>query len=190
MSKRKNTLLTMGATALLAIIFGTIFPFLGCTDVLTYEVRITEEEINQELQNALPYSANYSDIVSFTVDNVTVELTEGSDRAAATMVGRVDVLETVNVFQATVDLTAGVRYEPSTGEFFLTEPEVVSVDVEGIPPALNEPVTLVADLVVGGILESYPIFTLEAEDFTTNLARLVLTEVKIEDGSLVAKLSI
>ena len=104
--------------------------------------------------------------------------------------GRIDVLDTFNVFQATVNLTTGIRYEPSTGEFFLTDPEVVSVEVEGIPPAFNEPVTLAADLAVGTILDSYPVFTLEPEDFETNIARLVLKEVRIEDGSLVAKLSL
>ena len=190
MSKRKNKLVSIGAIALLAVIFAATLPFLACNDVLTYEVRITEEDINQELQKALPYSANYSDIASFTVENATVELTEGSDRAAATMAGRVDVLETFNVFQGSIDLTAGIRYEASTGEFFLTEPEVVSVDVEAIPPQYADLVTLAADIAVGTILESYPIFTLEPEDFTTNLARLVLVEVRIEDGYLVAMLSI
>ena len=185
-----KTLTSIAAAVVLAVIFAATLVMVGCNDLITYEIRVTEEEINEELQKSLPYSANYSDIVSFTIEDATVELKEGSDRAAITMVGMIEVLDTFNVFEATVNLTAGVRYEASTGEFFLTDPEVANVEVKGVPPALNEPVTLAADLAAGTILESYPVFTLEPEDFETNIARLVLKEVRIEDGFLVAKLSI
>ena len=186
----KNTLTSIAFAVVMAVTCAAMLLVAGCNDLITYEIRITEEEINEELQKSLPYSSDYPDTVSFTIEDAAVELKRGSDRAAATVFGMIEVLDTFSVFEATADLTAGVRYEASTGEFFLTDPEVVNVEVKGVPPALNEAVTLAADLAIGTILESYPVFTLEPEDLETNVARLVLKEVRIEDGFLVATLSI
>lgn len=188
-NKSKNAWVSAPALALIAVMLATVITLTGCGKV-TYTVKISSAQVNEQLQKGLPYTQRYAAVIDLTVVNIVVRLPEGSDRAEATTDCRVDALDTANVFEATFVLTAGIRYEPSTGEFFLTDPAVVSVDIGSLPARYEESVRLAADVAARTLLGSYAIYTLNPEDFKTNLAKLLLKEVSIEDGYVVAKLSL
>jgi len=156
------------------------------------KVQITEDDINRELAKGLPYSESYLDIVTITYEDAAAKLTKGSDRATLMMAARVEaqVLEEIDVLRGSVVVTAGIRYEQNTGEFFMTDLEVVDVDIEGVPPGYKAIVTLVADVAVGTMMDLYPVYVLNPDDFETSIASLFLRDVRFEDGYLVVTLGL
>lgn len=186
--KTPTILVVILITALLSTV-----GIIGCTG-LTTEITITQEEIDSALADSFPISESYDDLLTITMENPRVDLTEGSDRMVigvdASVVLNVPELEIGTTLSGSADLETGISYNPDTGEIILEEPSLVSLSIEGIPDVYLDLAVDVAGGLLTVALDGQAVYTLEPEDFQTAVASITLEGLRIENGLLVVTLGL
>jgi len=157
-----------------------------------YVVRLREEDIRQQLDRQLPLKRTFLRIFEVELAHARVQLHDGSDRID---VG-VDVQLSLHIGHETrplggsVDLETGIRYEPANGGFYLTDPLVKRLDLQGVPAEYEARAQRVVGEVLREFLRLRPVYTLRAVDAKRAAARLLLERVVVENRELVVTLGI
>lgn len=158
----------------------------------TYVVRIPEAEIQQKLDEKLPFAKSYFLLLQVTLDNPRVHLENGTDRinAGLDIVLNLKVDNNPKPLGGSVDVSGGVKYVASRGAFFLTEPEIEQLSIQGIPDKYLAKAEQAISQALAHYYEDNPIYTLRNTDLKQAAARLVLQEVVVENKTLVITLGI
>jgi hypothetical protein len=183
------------AGIVLAVIVASVVTAVVVLEGRTFEIQITQEQIQQRLDEKFPVAETYPLVivdvdVAFT--NPRVALEEGSDRVGA----GVDSVITVRSsgqpqsYEASGDVTFGIFFRPETGELFLTDMQFERLDVPSVPPIYMPTVRKAATTVAQEALRIVPVYQLTAEDTKTTIARLILKDVNVRDGVLIVTLGL
>lgn len=156
-----------------------------------YEISLTETQLKAKLDEHLPMKNTYMVIIDVTLDNSRVALLEGSDRINA----GVDVTVAIRAgspmqFKGTVDASAGIAYEPTKGQFFLTNPIVEKVTIPGVPETYTSKVNSVISYALSDYFKKQPVYTLDAADYKQRATQVILKGVVIKDRRLILELGI
>jgi Protein of unknown function (DUF1439) len=157
-----------------------------------YVVRIPEKQLQEKLQEKLPISKSYFFIFQVTLDNPRVELTNGNDRINAGL----DVVLNIKLggeekpLGGSLDASGSIRYEPESGQFYLTDPNIEQFSIQGIPEKHISKATTVMEQALTEYYASHPIYTLKVGDIKQAAAKLVLKSVLVENKELVVVLGI
>lgn len=157
-----------------------------------YVFRFSEAQLQEKLSAKLPLTKTYLFIFQVTLDHPRVNLVNGTDRVKAGL----DVLLNIRLgneqkpLGGTLDVSGGVKYVPERGEFFLSDPIVEHLTVQGIPDKYTEKVNSIMAAALTGYFADHPIYTLKAEDTKQAAAKLVLKNVTVENQELVVILGI
>ena len=176
------------ATILIAVAVGVYFYFSG----KEYVVRISESEIQEKLQEKLPLMKTYYFIIQVTLDNPRVHLENGSNRVGAGLdvVFNITLNKNPKPLGGTVDVSGGILYSAEKGQFFLTNPVIENLEVQGIPQDYTDKANKALTKALAEYYEKHPIYTLRATDAKQAAARMVLKDVIIENRELVVTLGI
>ena len=155
-----------------------------------YEFRFSEQQIREKLSDRLPIKKTYLIVLEVTLDNPRVALAEGSSRINAGLDVTLNIkLKTESKrLGGTIDATGGIRYDDQTGQFFVTDPVIDNLDVQGIPMKLVEKTNKVLTLALTEYFSTRPIYTLDRSDFKQAITALVLTNVVVKDKELIVTL--
>ena len=173
---------------LTALLAGTYYYYSG----KEYVVRLTESEIQGKLEEKLPLTKTYLFIVEVTLNNPRVLLEDGPGRVGAGL----DVIFNITLDKnpkplgGTVDVSGGVVYLSERGEFFLADPVIENLKVQGIPQAYTDKVNKALTKALAEYYREHPIYTLRLTDMKQAAARMVLRDVKVENRELVITLGI
>lgn len=183
--KKKRTIYIIGI--LLFTIVAAVLAIVLIDNKAIFEVKITEDQINSVLEEQLPFSETYLNILVLKRESASAQLTEGSDRMLVSLNSSVALKDngTGGSFSGTIDVSTGIGYNPETGEVFLEDPVVESLRIGNFPEKDLGFLTAIVDILVGVVLDGFPIYVLEPEDIPTAIASLLLKDVGIEDGYLV-----
>ena len=155
-----------------------------------FEVKLTEDQLLEAISKKLPFEKSYFVIFDVTLDNPRISLPEGSDRVHAGLDVAVDISIGDKRFVGSTDASAGIRYEPEAGQFFLVEPNVEALTLQGIPIAYSEKV----DDALGKALDAFfgkrPVYTFKDSDSRQKAAKFTLKKVTVADGVLVLTLGL
>jgi len=184
-NKKKRTIYIIGI--LLFTIVAAVLAIVLIDNETIFEVKITEDQINSVLEEQLPFSETYLNILVLKRESASAQLTEGSDRMLVSLNSSVALKDngTGSSFSGTIDVSTGIGYNPETGEVFLKDPVVESLRIDNFPEKDLGFLTAIVNILVGVVLDGFPIYVLEPEDIPTAIARLLLNDVRIEDGYLV-----
>lgn len=157
-----------------------------------YTFRFTETELQEKLAERLPIRKTYLFIFEVVLDEPRLALIEGLDRVNAGL----DV--TLNIYindeplplGGEVDASGGVRYDAAEGQFFLTDPIIENLQVQGIPARYTDRVNSVLTKAIGEYYADRPIYTLDKSNVKTATAKLVLKDVVVENSVLIVTLGI
>jgi hypothetical protein len=152
-----------------------------------YELVITEAQLRERLAERLPLTRSWLRVVQVTLDRPRVALVEGSDRIDGGVDIRVDVGlgATARRFDGALDLSTGVRYDPASGQFHLTDPVIERLVLQGLP---ERHVATVRDALASALAEycaRRPIHTLRSDDLRQQAVRWLLREVAVRERQLV-----
>ncbi len=177
-----------GAAALFVIFVGA---YLFMTEE-GFVYRISEGQIRSKMSEKLPLTKAYLYVFEVTLDNPRVELIEGTDRVKAgidvglnLLIGGQD-----EPLGGTVDASSGIRYVPETGQFFLTDPHVEDLEIDGVPAAYAIQLNSVLTTALTEYYQSRPIYSIEGKETKDVLARLLLKDVTVENKKLVIRLGL
>ena len=157
-----------------------------------YEIRLTEQQLLEKLNDRMPIKKKYFLIFEVLLDKPRVSLTNGRDRITAglDMTLNITMQSEKLPLGGTLDVSGGLRYENEKGRFFLTDPVIENLSVQGIPPRFRAKIDQILIKALSEYYAEHPVYTLSALDIKQGAARLVLKKVVIESNQLVVTLGI
>lgn len=152
-------------------------------------IAITKEQILERLNETLPLQKTYFYVFDVTFHSPRVELVEASKRinAGLDFTLAITLLNDSSPLQGRVDASAGVRYAPDEGAFYLKEPSVETLELDGVPKELAARAHSVLAQGMSTYFESQPIYQL-SERQSHRTAKAVLQDVSIETGRIILHL--
>ncbi|MFK8053437.1 MAG: DUF1439 domain-containing protein [Woeseiaceae bacterium] len=183
----QKRLITFAIVAALCM-FGAYLYFQG----KMYTFRFTESELQEKLAERVPLRKSYLLIFEVVLDEPRLALVEGSDRVNVGF----DVTLNIKIkgeqlpLGGALDVSGGVRYEAAAGRFFLTDPVIENLTVQGIPAQYTGKVNSILTKAVAYFYSDRPIYTLRASDAKKAAAKLLLKNVIIEQRVLVVTLGL
>ncbi|MDQ7089435.1 MAG: DUF1439 domain-containing protein [Methylococcales bacterium] len=172
----------------IALLAGSYYYFSG----KEYVVRLSESDMQSKLEAKLPLTKTYLFIIQVTLKNPRVHLENGSSRVDAGL----DVVFNININKSSkslagiLDVSGKVVYLAEKGQFFLTEPIVEHLTIQGIPPKYTDKTNKALTKALAAYYKNHPIYTLRVTDTKQVLAKMVLKNVSIENQELVVILGI
>ena len=157
-----------------------------------YVFRFSESDIQNTLEKSLPLTKTYLFIIQVTLENPRVQLENGSSRvnAGLDVVFNITVDQSLEPLGGSVDVSGGVRYVSETGQFFLTDPLVEHLEIQGIPDLYTEKINSALSKALSEYYLKNPIYTLSALDAKQAAVRLVLKNVIVENQELMITLGV
>ena len=156
-----------------------------------YVYVISEKVLQERLAASFPVTKSYL-IFRVTLDNPRVSLQDGSDRidAGIDSVVNIRIGQQVTPLGGSLDVSSGVRYVSESGEFFLTDPIIRQLAVQGVPDRYVKTVKEIMTKVLTDYYAAHPIYTLSAIDAKHMAVRLTLKRVIVKHGQLIVTLGI
>jgi len=156
-----------------------------------YVYVISEKVLQERFAASFPVTKSYL-IFRVTLDNPRVSLQDGSDRidAGIDSVVNIRVGQQMTPLGGTLDVSSGVRYVAASGEFFLTDPIIRQLAVQGVPDRYIKTVKEIMTKALTDYYATHPIYTLSAIDAKHMVIRLALKRVIVKDRQLVVTLGI
>lgn len=178
----------MKKTVLLSLI-SLVFLLSGCA---TIKINVTDKQINEKLSENFPLK-KYFLVFELACDNPRVTLTDGSDKVNVSIDAKVGVNLMNNIMplgDGNIQVTSDLKFNPKTGELFLSNCQVDKLDIKNIPSEYTDQITELtkfANTTLAGLLSRYPIYTLESKDrdVDTMIGKFKLQDMKIKNGKLV-----
>lgn len=152
-------------------------------------VAITKEEILQRLNEKLPLEKTYLYVFKVTFDSPRVELLETSKRinAGLDIALEITLLNESEPLRGSIDASAGVRYASAEGAFYLEEPTIETLELDGLPEQLAERAHSVLAQGLSSYFKSQPIYQL-TERQSHKAAKAVLQDISIEADRIILHL--
>lgn len=157
-----------------------------------YVYRFSEQQLQEKLNSKLPFSRRYLLIFEVTLDKPRISLVDGSDRIAAGLdiILNIHVSNSATPLGGTVDVSGKLAYDSGKGEFFLTDPVIEKLEVQGIPEKYTKKASIVIAQALGDFYKANPVYRLSGTDMKQAAARLALKDVVIKEQVLIVTLGI
>ena len=158
----------------------------------TVVIRLDEEELTNTLGKRMPITKSHLLVFETSLDNPRVTLVDGQDRVQGGL--DVDLLiragKTQLTFNGTVDASSGIRYEAAEGAFYLSQPVVETLSVQGLPDRYADRAKSLLTRALDEYYKRWPVYTLKQKDFKQATTKLVLKDVIIQNQELVITLGL
>ena len=157
-----------------------------------FDIRISETKIQSTLSEKLPLEKTYLKIFDVTLNNPRVDLLKENDRVQ----GGLDVVLVISAFgktldfDGTIDASGGVHYVPDEEAFYMTDPVVEALAIEGLPEKYKGQVEKVIASAIEEFYASRPVYRLEDRSMKESAAGMVLKDVKVGGDDLVVTLGL
>lgn len=157
-----------------------------------YVVTIPEQVIREKLDSKLPLKKTYLLIFDVTLDNPRVDLIAGSNRINTGL----DIELNIKIdnhekpLGGKVDASGDLRYAPSEGAFYLVNPVIENLLIQGLPENYSDKISKVFEKALKNFYSSRPIYTLKASDTKPAAARLILKTLQIQEEAVIVTLGI
>ncbi|HPF38512.1 MAG TPA: DUF1439 domain-containing protein [Phycisphaerae bacterium] len=180
---RKTAVIASGLLAGLAITVTIAFFALKGDEFTVY---VEPEKIQEAIDAKLPFSKRVALIFDLHIRDTKITLPEGTDRIQAStnidLGGKLQG-ETKNVGGAVVS-EAGIRYDQENFCFYILDPEVRSVTIQGVPEQYTQRVTDAAKPILQKYLSEVRVYRIRDDNVKMKLAKAVLKRVRVAHGKL------
>ncbi len=146
-------------------------------------IDFTQAELQARIERKFPVEKCVPlNLACFVVRAPTLTLKNDSDR--------IDVVTTFALrvgsrqYPGRANFTTKIRYDASAGTFFLDDVKIVDFSTEGRLGELDAIVKTQGDLIIGTLLRTTPVFTLNNDVREQQIAKAVVRDVKIVNGKL------
>jgi hypothetical protein len=178
------------------IITGVVIAGLGIAAGLfalsqyTYDLVITQNQIQESVDKAFPIEKSFMFIFDVELTDPKVLLTDGERRVKAGVDVRLSSKLGNRDFTGNGMISGNVAYNSDTGEFFLIDSKIEELKSQEIPDEYIEKFNDTASNALRDFLEREPVYKLNPEDQKQALLKLVLKDVVIKDKKLILKMGL
>jgi hypothetical protein len=182
--KKRNGIIALLALALVAI--GSFYYFKG----KEYHVIVSQAQIDAALKEKFPISKTHLVIIQLTYSNPRLKLLPDSNRIEVGLDANVNIkmVGEAKPLSGSVLVTSGLTYNNETKQFFLSEPEIKQIAIQGVPQQYVDKVTDFASRLAREYLQEFPVYTLKATDTKKTAAKLLLKKIEIKNSEVDATL--
>ena len=147
---------------LITALSGTYYYFSG----KEYVIQLSESDLQGKLEEKLPLTNTYLFIFQITLENPRVHLENGSNKvdAGLDVIFNITVGENPHPLGGTIDVSGGIVYLDEAGQFFLTEPVIENLSVQGVPSKYTKKVDIALTKALSEYYKTNPIYSLSSLD--------------------------
>jgi hypothetical protein len=156
----------------------------------TYDLVITQNQIQESVDKAFPIEKSFMFIFDVELTDPKVLLTDGDRRVKAGVDVRLSSKLGNRDFTGNGMISGNVAYNSDTGEFFLVDSKIEELKSQEIPDEYIEKFNDTASDALRDFLEREPVYTLNSEDQRQALLKLVLKDVVVKDKKLILKMGL
>lgn len=148
-----------------------------------YEIRLTEKQLQQEVDARMPVTQQQG-LFTLVLSNPVVTLVAGDERLRISTDAR--LLSEIGLqSRGKVTLDGKIRYEKSNYSFYLDEPVIRQLSIDGVPPSAEPQLIQLAQQALVPALKDQPVYTLSDQEMTQNMARMMLKSMRITSDAVV-----
>lgn len=157
-----------------------------------YVVTIPEQTIREKLDERLPFSKTYFFFFEITLANPRLALDSENNRVATglDLVLNMQVNDNKKPLGGSVDVSGTIRYVSEEGSFYLSDPSIENLSIDGIPDKYKSKASAVIEKALTHFYSTRPIYTLKAGDVKQAAAKIVLKSLKVQEKNIVVTLGI
>jgi hypothetical protein len=183
-----NKILLCIAAAIAVVLVGLYF-FLNGRD---FVVTIPEETIREKLNEKLPLSKRYLFIFDVSLDNPRVDLDSENNRIVVGLdvVLNIIVNDNEKPLGGSVDVSGTIEYISEDGAFYLSEPIIERLLIEGLPEKYASKASIVVEKALTRFYSNRPVYTLNSSDVKQVTAKMILKDLVVKENSIVLTLGI
>ena len=158
----------------------------------TYDVRITNADINTRLTAKFPITRTYLRFLEVSFSNPEVVLHDDTNKITFSFDVAVagNAHEQPAVLQGSITATSGIRFNNRNGSFYLTDFVIDRLSVPGLAQHQSHAMREKMSAALREYLSRVPVYTLQADKVKTAAEKLVLKDVRISGGVLVVTLGL
>lgn len=151
-----------------------------------YVVVITQDRIDEVLRTKFPITKSYLLLFQVKYSNPHARMLPDSERVEIGLDAELNVRlgKEPKRLGGTVLATTGLSYRSDTYEFYLSDPQITQLSVQGVPPEVLEKVQMVTTALLGEYLPRHPVYTLEDETLKKQAVRLLLRDVQVRNREI------
>ncbi len=153
-------------------------------------VSLTQSEIQEKLDEKFPIRKNYFAVLHLFFSKPQVVLREGSDRISFRLNALLDIVVTKQQWKGTASITTGIRYDPESYSFYLDDPVLDSLEIQGVPIDYMDQVNKAAQSMTKERLRNCRVYTLKEDKLGQQAARWFLKDLVVRDGKLLITLGL
>jgi hypothetical protein len=145
-------------------------------------VEIPQSEIQKQLETTFPLEKSYV-VLKVILSDPQVQLHKGTERVHfSTAVAAGLAMNVKPVGKA--EVSGKIDYDPASGQFFLVESTLESIEVAGLPKEYQDQTRQAASAIIREALNRFPLYKLDETDRVHSLAKTFLKSVQVGDNSL------
>jgi hypothetical protein len=155
---------------------------------LPYTLKITEQELQEKLSKILPIERQAA-YISAKIYDSRVDLIEGSDEVA--VFTNIDLTVFGNIKGSGWTYVKGaLTYNAEKGAFYLINPNIVSLEIENIPPDFIPEIKKIAQLSLEQALKVYPIYLFNDQKTQEKMAKSSLQSILVKEQTLLINMDL
>ncbi|MEW6348958.1 MAG: DUF1439 domain-containing protein [Thermodesulfobacteriota bacterium] len=154
------------------------------------EIVLTATQIQAAIEKKFPIVKRHFEIIEVTYSDPAVILEEGSDRIRFGLNAATSLRSPKIDLRGTAVASARVAYDKSSAAFFLEDPLIEKITIDGLSEKWTKIAAEMGTLGVRKYLNQHPVYKLNPDKYKQNLVKYILKDVKVRDGKLVLTLGL
>lgn len=146
-------------------------------------VRIPESTIRSAVESRFPQTRTYLLVLAVRYHDPRVALA-GRDRVQVGISATPQIVVGGKEWTGTIRVDAGIRYDPPTGECFLTGFKVLEARIEGLPESRHLEVANRCIAMCEDVFAKHPVYTLDDGGFRQRTAKMLVKGIRITGGAV------
>ncbi len=155
------------------------------TMAIGYTLKLSEAELQERVSAMMPLEKKQL-FLTVVISDPQISLLPDTDQVGVFL--NVDAIIASGLKGSGRGRVIGsLFYDKSLGAFFLKDPVLDSLQIDRIPAQLNQQIAKVSQAMIASTLASYPLYTLNDNDFKQKMAKSLIESIDVQDQQLLIK---
>jgi hypothetical protein len=155
------------------------------TMAIGYTLKLSETELQERVSAMMPLEKKQL-FLTVVISDPQISLLPDTDQVGVFL--NVDAIIASGLKGSGRGRVIGsLFYDKSLGAFFLKAPVLDSLQIDRLPAQLNQQIAKVSQAMIASTLASYPLYTLNDNDFKQKMAKSMIESIDVQDQQLLIK---
>lgn len=153
-----------------------------------YTLELTQTQLQEKVQAMMPLTKKTL-LATVVVSEGELDLIAQNEQLNVAALIEVTALGSLSA-NGNLEIQAGVVYRPEEGAFYLSNPKLVTMNIQQLAPELQQSAQQLAQAALVNSMQRYPIYRFNDEDMKQKMAKAMLKSMVIQDDKIILTLSL